>query len=317
MSEYLKSVYEKKSVPTESSLFARFCRDYLQDVRTVVEAGSGNGRDAYFWGETCKVQAYDPACKPEDTDNVRFLQQTMEEMEGRFDLLYSRFSLHSVPEDIEDRLLNYAKQNCKYVAIECRTLKDSIAEGLNEKNATTYADAHYRRYLNYETFVHKLKSMGFKILFAGESDTYAPYKEYKPWCLRVIAKRTKTVITFGTFDLFHVGHLNLLQRARKLGDCLIVGVSSDALNMRKKKRTPIVSEKDRMAILRELKCVDKVFLEESLELKRKYIEIYNADILTMGNDWEGKFDGLADEVIYLDRTPCVSTTATIETIKKK
>lgn len=193
MSEYWKSVYKKNSVPTDPSLFAQFCRKFLKDVRTVVEAGSGNGRDAYFWGRTCKVKAYDPACKPKDTESVIFMQEPMEDLKGSFDLLYSRFSLHSVSEETENILLNYGKKNCKYIAIECRTLKDSIAQGLNENNegsnATTYAQAHYRRYLDYEEFVSKLKSMGFTILFAGESDHYAPYKEYKPWCLRVILKK--------------------------------------------------------------------------------------------------------------------------------
>jgi hypothetical protein len=191
MSDYWKSVYKRKSVPTDASLFAGFCRDFLQDVSSVVEAGSGNGRDAYFWGQTCEVEAYDPACRPEDTNTVTFRQKPMEELEGAYDLLYSRFSLHSVPEETENMLLEYAKKNCKYIAIECRTVKDSIAKGLNEKNegahSTTYAKAHYRRYLDYEEFVSKLKSLGFQILFAGESDAYAPYKEYKPWCLRVVA----------------------------------------------------------------------------------------------------------------------------------
>ena len=77
----------------------------------------------------------------------------------------------------------------------------------------------------------------------------------------------KTIITFGTFDVFHMGHLRILQRAKSLGDRLVVGVSSDALNRRKKGRLPVYSEKDRMGIVAGLKCVDAVFLEESLEQK--------------------------------------------------
>ncbi|MFT2542593.1 adenylyltransferase/cytidyltransferase family protein, partial [Escherichia coli] len=98
----------------------------------------------------------------------------------------------------------------------------------------------------------------------------------------------KTVITFGTFDVFHVGHLRLLQRARTLGEQLLVGVSSDALNIAKKGRAPVYPQDDRMAIIAGLACVDGVFLEESLEQKAEYLRGYSADILVMGDDWAGK-----------------------------
>mmetsp|Transcript_1564 Transcript_1564/g.4991 ORF Transcript_1564/g.4991 Transcript_1564/m.4991 type:complete len:137 (-) Transcript_1564:29-439(-) len=128
---------------------------------------------------------------------------------------------------------------------------------------------------------------------------------------------TKTVITFGTYDLYHVGHVRILARARALGDRLIVGVSSDALNVAKKGRPPVYSEKDRLTIIDSVKFVDKVFIEESLELKRQYILDNKADILVMGDDWKGKFDHLSDicQVVYLERTPEVSTTETKAYIK--
>ena len=124
-------------------------------------------------------------------------------------------------------------------------------------------------------------------------------------------------ITFGTFDVFHVGHLRILQRARNLGDYLIVGVSTDKLNSTKKGRHPLYSETERVEIVSALNCVDEVFLEESLELKRKYLQAHKADILVMGDDWEGKFDEFNDicKVVYLPRTPSISTTAVIEKIK--
>lgn len=127
----------------------------------------------------------------------------------------------------------------------------------------------------------------------------------------------KTIITFGTFDVFHIGHLNILTRARELGDRLVVGVSTDQLNIRKKGRPPIYSEADRMAIVAGLSCVDAVFPEESLEWKGRYIEAYKADALVMGNDWEGRFDMFRDlcEVIYLPRTENVSTTEIIASIR--
>ncbi|NYJ02153.1 glycerol-3-phosphate cytidylyltransferase [Nocardioides thalensis] len=126
----------------------------------------------------------------------------------------------------------------------------------------------------------------------------------------------RTVITFGTFDVFHVGHLRVIERAAELGDRLVVGVSADALNVRKKGREPVFSEGERLAIVAALKPVDEVFLEESLELKRDYIERFAADVLVMGDDWKGRFDELSDacEVVYLPRTPAISTTALIEKI---
>ncbi|HEX6921296.1 MAG TPA: adenylyltransferase/cytidyltransferase family protein, partial [Actinomycetes bacterium] len=115
----------------------------------------------------------------------------------------------------------------------------------------------------------------------------------------------RTVITFGTFDVFHVGHVRLLERARALGDRLVVGVSADELNMRKKGRAPVYTQDERLEIVASLKAVDEVFVEESLELKREYVLRYEAHVLAMGDDWEGKFDELADicEVVYFPRTP--------------
>ena len=128
----------------------------------------------------------------------------------------------------------------------------------------------------------------------------------------------KKILTFGTFDLFHIGHLQILKRAKALGDYLIVGVSTDALNFSKKQRNPICSEKHRMEIIQELKSVDEVFYENSLELKRQYIIDTKADILVMGDDWEGRFDEFKDicEVVYLPRTPSISTTQLIEIVRE-
>lgn len=118
------------------------------------------------------------------------------------------------------------------------------------------------------------------------------------------------VLTFGTFDLFHIGHVRILERARSLGDHLTVGVSTDILNYSKKRRYPVYADVDRMAIIAALKCVDSVFAEHSLDLKSDYIREHQADILVMGHDWEGKFDDMRNlcQVIYLPRTEGVSST---------
>jgi glycerol-3-phosphate cytidylyltransferase len=126
----------------------------------------------------------------------------------------------------------------------------------------------------------------------------------------------QTVITFGTFDVFHVGHVRVLNRSAALGDRLVVGVSSDKLNFVKKGRQTVFSQEERLEIVANVKAVDEVFIEESLEQKRDYVLQHRADILVMGDDWSGRFDHLNDvcQVVYLPRTPSVSTTAIIEHI---
>ena len=126
-----------------------------------------------------------------------------------------------------------------------------------------------------------------------------------------------TVITFGTFDILHIGHINILRRARAMGDRLVVGVSSDELNFAKKGRYPVYPQAERCELVGVVRYVDEVFLEESLERKREYIERDRADVLVMGDDWQGRFDGFSDicRVVYLPRTPSISTTSIIEIVK--
>ena len=127
------------------------------------------------------------------------------------------------------------------------------------------------------------------------------------------------ILTFGTFDLFHIGHLKILERCKEIdhNSKLIVGVSTDKLNYKKKNFFPIYKQSDRLEIVKSIKYVDIVFFEESLELKREYLLKYNADILVMGDDWKGKFDEFADicKVVYLPRTPDISTTEIKEIIQ--
>ena len=119
----------------------------------------------------------------------------------------------------------------------------------------------------------------------------------------------KTVITYGTFDMFHIGHLRLLQRLAALGDYLIVAVSTDAFNELKGKKTLIPYEQ-RAEIVANLQCVDLVIPEQSWEQKAQDVAKYKVDVFAMGDDWQGKFDFLKTdcEVVYLPRTLDVSTT---------
>lgn len=119
----------------------------------------------------------------------------------------------------------------------------------------------------------------------------------------------KKVITYGTYDLLHVGHINLLRRARELGDYLIVVLSSDEFNAIKHK-TAYHSYEDRKIILEAVKYVDEVIPEYNWEQKVSDVVDNQVDIFVMGDDWKGEFDFLKDycEVVYLPRTEGISTT---------
>ena len=124
------------------------------------------------------------------------------------------------------------------------------------------------------------------------------------------------IITYGTFDIFHYGHLEILRRAKEFGDYLIVGVSSDDFN-RKKNKHCFYTDKHRMEIVNSIKYVDMVIPELNWEQKENDIIKNNVNILVMGNDWKGKFDHLNNicDVKYLSRTKGVSTTRIKKNIK--
>ncbi len=119
----------------------------------------------------------------------------------------------------------------------------------------------------------------------------------------------KRIITYGTYDLLHYGHVNLLKRARELGDHLIVALSTDEFNMREKNKKCYFCFEERKSLLEALRYVDQVIPEESWDQKREDIVRHNVDVLVMGDDWRGRFDDLIDvcEVVYLPRTPEIST----------
>ena len=120
---------------------------------------------------------------------------------------------------------------------------------------------------------------------------------------------SNTVITYGTFDLLHWGHINLLKRAKALGDTLIVGLSTDEFNQNKHKQS-VHKYDERKYILEAVRYVDRVIPEVSWEQKISDIKKYNVDIFVMGSDWEGEFDFLKEycKVVYLPRTEGISTT---------
>ena len=128
----------------------------------------------------------------------------------------------------------------------------------------------------------------------------------------------KRVITYGTFDLLHYGHINLLKRAKDLGDYLIVALSTDEFNLQKDKIS-YFDYQQRKILLESIRYVDLVIPEISWEQKREDVKKYYADISAIGDDWEGKFDFLKDEgveVVYLPRTEEISTTQIKEDLNK-
>ncbi|GGI64513.1 MULTISPECIES: glycerol-3-phosphate cytidylyltransferase [Enterococcus] len=122
----------------------------------------------------------------------------------------------------------------------------------------------------------------------------------------------RRIITYGTFDLLHYGHINLLRRAKEQGDYLIVALSTDEFNWKEKQKKCYFSYEKRKQLLEAIRYVDLVIPEESWEQKIFDINQYNVDVFVMGNDWEGQFDFLKEktssDVVYLERTPEISTT---------
>ncbi|HEO8420588.1 TPA: glycerol-3-phosphate cytidylyltransferase [Yersinia enterocolitica] len=118
----------------------------------------------------------------------------------------------------------------------------------------------------------------------------------------------KKVITYGTFDLLHIGHINILRRAKELGDHLTVGLSSDEFNKLKHKEA-FHSYENRKMILEAIRYVDEVIVENDWDQKIRDVVDHNIDVFVMGDDWKGKFDFLQDycEVVYLPRTDGIST----------
>ncbi len=120
----------------------------------------------------------------------------------------------------------------------------------------------------------------------------------------------KRVITYGTFDLIHYGHINLLKRAKELGDYLIVALSTDEFNWNEKRKKCYFTYEERMRLLEAIRYVDLVIPEENWEQKASDVRLYQVDTFVMGDDWQGKFDFLKEycQVVYLPRTPEISTT---------
>lgn len=130
----------------------------------------------------------------------------------------------------------------------------------------------------------------------------------------------RKVITYGTFDLLHYGHINLLRRAKEQGDYLIVALSTDEFNWDEKQKKCYFSYEKRKMLLEAIRYVDLVIPENGWEQKMTDIDEFKVDVFVMGDDWKGKFDFVKEtgaEVVYLERTPEISTSQIKKDLNKK
>ena len=131
----------------------------------------------------------------------------------------------------------------------------------------------------------------------------------------------KRIITYGTFDMLHYGHINLLKRAKEMGDYLIVVLSTDEFNWNSKQKKTYFSYEKRKQLLEAIRYVDLVIPEEAWNQKVTDVKLYQVDTLVMGDDWKGQFDFIQEdtdaEVVYLERTPEISTTQIKKDLNKK
>lgn len=139
-----------------------------------------------------------------------------------------------------------------------------------------------------------------------------------------MVKKYKIGYTTGVFDMFHIGHLNILRRAKEQCECLIVGVTSDLLCFQRKNKYPIICEKERLEIVQAIKYVDKVIVQTNMD-KLSEVKKYNVDVVFVGSDWKGtsswikyeeEFNKVGCAVVYLDHTDGISSTILRERINK-
>lgn len=203
--QYWNDYYKKNIAPNEPSRFAQDIIGYLEDGKTMIELGCGNGRDAIFFAKNkINVIAIDQSQDVINNlknkisyKNIEFISddfiKTKILQEGEYDYVYSRFTIHSISEEQEDILLdkvyNILKEKGMFF-IEVRSVKDDIY-GLGKKvGKNTYMyNKHTRRFIVLEELIKKLKSVGFEIIIANESKNYAVYKNENPIVIRIIVKK--------------------------------------------------------------------------------------------------------------------------------
>ncbi|HOS16945.1 MAG TPA: class I SAM-dependent methyltransferase [Bacteroidales bacterium] len=203
---YWETFYLKQNAELKPSLFARYVADLLLAPKEIVELGCGNGRDALFFAnlghsvtaiDQCESEIKFLSTRYQQLKNIYFMHADFTKMDNRrpFDLLYSRFTLHSISAQQEKDVCIWAFNNLNvngYFCIEARGQKNEIFRKgqpvQNEPDAFIY-DQHYRRFLNFDAFCHELKQIGFKIHYAAEEKGFAPFNGENETYIRVVAQR--------------------------------------------------------------------------------------------------------------------------------
>lgn len=205
--EYWNMFYDKNSLPFKNSDFAEFVlKNYIDGGKFLIEMGCGNGRDSCFFAKNnVKVIGVDQSENEINFLNSKFKNENLEflcedftnlnlnrSFDYVFDYVYSRFSIHSINEEAEDRLLNWTFNNLNaggLFLIEARSIKDTLYnEGEKISQTENFTD-HYRRYCNKDVLINKLKKLGFRIIYETESKGLAVYKNEDPYIVRIISKK--------------------------------------------------------------------------------------------------------------------------------
>ena len=208
------------------------------------------------------------------------------------DLITDIYTSEKIDEKYKDDIFNYTTR------LFCRT-SSLYSYYVNMKSSC----------LSQSTYINLPKL--FYIKFSNTPDNLASNSNSNS---KLLIHKYKKGITFGTFDLFHFGHDNILKRCRNFCEYLYIGLSSDELNEMKGKKSVHDYEK-RKTVIEEAQFGDEIFKEESLEMKNDYVKQMGAEILMMGDDWVGAFDWVSCDVLYMERTPNISTTMLKEQIK--
>jgi tellurite methyltransferase len=182
--QYWKKFYNKKHV-LENTSFSRFVLDYIQKFDkkfNILDIGCGNGRDSYYLSKYYNVTGIDSSNKPKEKENCKFILGDMIDIDkSKFDLIYSRFSFHSISDENQEKLLQSVK-NDTLLFIETRSIK-----GLNTYRE--HGDGHYRNLTNINILKNMLEKNDFEILFVEEANNFAVYKTENPICIRIICKK--------------------------------------------------------------------------------------------------------------------------------
>lgn len=200
--EYWAGYYKENPNPVEPSTFAKFCMEYIQERKKLIELGCGNGRDSvYFRKKHLNVTAVDQVDEEVAYLNEKYGDKCLNFIakdftnlsnDKYFDYIYSRFTIHSIDQEAQTRVFKWIKNqlnNDGYFFLEVRSLNDPMFKQGEQISDTENITTHYRRYLDYEETVKKIEDLGLTIVYKIESQGLAVYKDDDPMLIRIVAKK--------------------------------------------------------------------------------------------------------------------------------